>query len=67
MIFLLLVELSALVEFEVTVWQGCLFIQIVVTQGLLLIHIVEVELDSTLAAAFASWLIVDIELTVKKQ
>jgi hypothetical protein len=45
-------ELSVFVEF-VTVWHGSLFIQIVVTQGLLSIHTVEVELYSILLVAFA--------------
>ena len=45
--FLLLVEISVFVEFDVIVWHCWLFIQIVVTQGLLSTHIVEVELYST--------------------
>jgi hypothetical protein len=49
---LLMDELSVFVEF-VTVWHGSSFIQIVVTQGLLSIHTVEVELYSILLVVFA--------------
>jgi hypothetical protein len=49
----LLVKLSVFVEFDVTVWHGSLFIQIVVTQGLSFIHIVEVELYSGLLIILA--------------
>ena len=48
-LLLLSVELPAVVELDVIVWHGSLFMQIVVTQGLSPIHVVEVELDSTLA------------------
>ena len=53
--FFLLVKLSVFVEFDVTVWHGSLFIQIVVTQGLSFIHIVDVELYSGLLIALADW------------
>jgi hypothetical protein len=47
----LLVELSvSVVEFDVRVRQGSLLMQIVVTQGLPSIHIVEVEFDDSLLA-----------------
>lgn len=47
----LLVELSVLVvEFDVRVLQGSLLMQIVVTQGFPLIHIVEVKFDDSLLA-----------------
>ena len=47
----LLVELSVLVvEFDVRVRQGSLLMQIVVTQGLPSIHIVEVKFDDSLLA-----------------
>ena len=52
---LLLVKLSVFVEFDVTVWHGSLFMQIVVTQGLSFIHIVDVELYSGLLIALANW------------
>jgi len=52
--FLLLVELSVFVEFDVRVWHGSSFIQTVVIQGLSSIQIVEVELCS-ITAAFAGW------------
>lgn len=53
---LLLVKLwTVFVEFDVTVWHGSLFIQIVVTQGLSFIHIVEVELYFGLLIALADW------------
>ena len=52
---LLLVKLSVFVEFDVTVWHGSLFMQIVVTQGLPFIHIVDVELYSGLLIALANW------------
>jgi len=48
-LLLLSVELPAVVELDVIVWHGSLFMQIVVTQGLSSIHVVEVELDCTLA------------------
>ena len=43
------VKLPVDVELDVIVWHGSLFMQIVVTQGLSSIHVVEVELDCTLA------------------
>ncbi len=48
MILSLSVELSVLVEFDESVRHGWLFIQIVVTQGFPLIHIVEVKFDASL-------------------
>ena len=48
-LLLLSVKLPVVVELDVIVWHGSLFMQIVVTQGLSSIHVVEVELDSTLA------------------
>lgn len=48
-LLLLSVKLPVVVELAVIVRHGSLFMQIVVTQGLSSIHVVEVELDSTLA------------------
>ena len=48
-LLLLSVKLPVVVELDVIVRHGSLFMQIVVTQGLSSIHVVEVELDSTLA------------------
>lgn len=48
-LLLLSFKLPVVVELDVIVRHGSLFMQIVVTQGLSSIHVVEVELDSTLA------------------
>ena len=56
MMLSLLVELFVLVvEFDVMVLQGSLFIQIVVTHGLPSIHIVEVKFDDALLAFVSCW------------
>ena len=48
-LLLLSFKLPVVVELDVIVRHGSLFMQIVVTQGLSSIHVVEVELDSTFA------------------
>jgi hypothetical protein len=56
MMLSLLVELFVLVvEFDVRVLQGSLFIHIVVTHGLPSIHIVEVKFDDTSLAFVSCW------------